>query len=91
MLIFLGLLSAIRHNAFRADHLYHIQKRKIVDQVIPDTVPKLFSHNADVDRINDEVLGTIPEKSTVFTMAYQGPDPLVAALKKGVFPLRLFH
>lgn len=80
---FLGLLSAIRHNAFRADHLYHIQKRKIVDQVIPDTVPKLFSHNADVDRINDEVLGTIPEKSTVFTMAYQGPDPLVAALKKG--------
>ena len=79
----LELLSAIRHNAFSTDHLYHIQKRKIVDQVIPDTVPKLFSHNADVDRINDEVLGKIPEKSTVFPMSYQGPDSLVATLKKG--------
>ena len=80
---FLNLLTAIRRNAFGADHFHHIQTRKIVDQVIPDNVPKLFSHNADVDRINDEVLAKIPEKSTVFTMTYQGQDPLVAALKKG--------
>jgi len=46
-------------------------------------IPKLFSHNTDVDRINDQVLASLPEKQNTFIISVQGPDPLVAALKKG--------
>ncbi len=80
---FLNLLSAIRHNVFASDHLYHIEKRKIERGAVPNSVPKLFSHNADVDRINDEILAKLPGKQQVFTISSQGPDWLVAALKKG--------
>lgn len=80
---FLSILTAIRQNAFDADHLHLVETRKINGAIVPDSVPKLFSHNADVDRINDEILAKIPQESTVFTMLFQGPDALVAAIKKG--------
>ena len=80
---FLGILSAIRHNVFSRDHLYHIETRKILPSLIPDNVPQLFSHNTDVDRINDEILAKLPGESHVFAMFSQGPDILVTAIKKG--------
>ncbi|MBI5614510.1 AAA family ATPase, partial [Candidatus Gottesmanbacteria bacterium] len=80
---FLALLFAIRGNAFGVDHLHHIEARKTQACAVPDSVPKLFSHNADVDRINDEVLAKLPGKPQEFSMSAQGPDALVTALKKG--------
>ncbi len=80
---FLALLSAIRGNAFGVNHLHHIEARYTQPRAVPDSVPKLFSHNADVDRINDEVLSKLPGQPHVFTMSSRGPDALVSALKKG--------
>lgn len=80
---FLGMLSAIRHNIFNSDHLHHLETRKIERRIVPDGVPKLFSHNAEVDRINDEVLAKLKGEPHIFTMSSQGPNMLVAALKKG--------
>ena len=80
---FLAIHSAIRNNAFNSDHLHHLETRKIEHRVVPDNAPKLFSHNADVDRINDEILAKLPGGSHAFNMSSQGPDALVAALKKG--------
>ena len=85
---FLNVLSAIRQNVFNSDHLSHIETRKIdsfdfAKNKSFTNIPKLFSHNADVDRINNEVLASIPEKQNTFIISVQGPDPLVAALKKG--------
>lgn len=80
---FLNLLSAIRHNAFDSNHLYHIEKRKVELGTVSDSVPKLFSHNADVDRINDEILAKLPGEQQVFTIFSQGAPALVATLKKG--------
>jgi len=80
---FLALLSAIRRNTFGTDHLCRIKTRKIESRTAPDGAPKLFSHNADVDHINAEVLTKLPGKSRVFTMSSQGPGVLAAALKKG--------
>lgn len=93
---FLELLSAIRQNIFNTSHLSHIEKRKINPFDYTSTslsagtqdksmtnIPKLFSHNADVDRINDQVLASLPEEQNTFIISVQGPDPLVAALKKG--------
>ncbi|TSC90399.1 MAG: ATPase AAA [Microgenomates group bacterium Gr01-1014_5] len=79
----LAVLSAIRQGTFNANHLNHIKTRKIEYDAVPDTVPKLFSHNTNVDRINDAVLAKLPGESKVFTMSSQGPDALVAMLKKG--------
>jgi len=80
---FLGILSAIRHNIFNSDHLHHLETRKIERYALPDNAPKLFSHNADVDRLNNEILAKLPGKPYVFAMSSRGPDALVIALKKG--------
>lgn len=80
---FLALLSAIRSNIFGNDHLCHIETRKIGHRTTPSGIPKLFSHNADVDRVNDEILAKLPGEPQVFTMSSQGPDALTSALQKG--------
>lgn len=80
---FLDLLSAIRRNAFDEGHLSSIKSRKINIHAPPNGAPKLFSHNVDVDRVNDEILADLPGESRVFTMSAQGPDVLASALKKG--------
>ncbi len=80
---FLGILSAIRKNIFNADHFLHIEKRKIESNAAPKDAPKLFSHNVDVDRVNDEILFKLPGKEHSFTMSGRGPDAMTAALKRG--------
>ncbi|MEK9143312.1 MAG: PIF1 family DEAD/DEAH box helicase [Patescibacteria group bacterium] len=80
---FLTLLSAIRRNAFTIDHLHQIEARKTHPQSVPGNAPKLFTHNIDVDRINDDVLAKVPGQPRVFPMSAQGPDALVSALTKG--------
>jgi hypothetical protein len=45
--------------------------------------PKLFSHNADVDRINAEELEKISGKPKKFKMSSKGKDSLVEGLKRG--------
>lgn len=80
---FLDLLSALRRNAFNIDHLRQIEARRTHPQAVPKDAPKLYTHNIDVDRINDEVLAKLPDEPSVFPMSAQGPEALVAALKKG--------
>ncbi len=80
---FLSILSAIRRNDFNENHLRYINTRKIINEVAPKTAPKLFSYNADVDRINSEILDKIDGEPKEFNMFSQGVEPLVAILKKG--------
>ncbi len=81
---FLEVLTAIRTDSFTEDHLGHIQKRQVSFHAGLEKLTKLFSHNVDVDRVNDDELGKIPEAERVFEMqSYGGPEGLVVALKKG--------
>ncbi|BFU95293.1 MAG: helicase [Nitrospira sp.] len=80
---FLAVLSAIRRNAFCADHLSWLTGRTVRPHEVPKAAPKLFSHNADVDRVNDGILAQLPGEPRVYPMSSQGPEALVAALKKG--------
>ena len=80
---FLSVLSAIRKNIYGAMHHGHIEKRKIAHANIPEGIPRLFSHNLDVDRVNDEELGKISARERIFEMTSQGAPGLVEALKKG--------
>lgn len=80
---FLSVLAAIRGNDFNDNHLRHLEGRKIESSAAPSDMPKLFSHNADVDRINNEVLVKLSGKSREFDMFSHGLAALVATLKKG--------
>lgn len=87
---YLSVLSAIRANVFGPDHLQHIQSRKVVQNQAPQQAPKLFSHNADVDRINDKMLSNLPGPARVYTMSSEGRESLVETLKRGcISPERL--
>lgn len=80
--VYLAVLSAIRANLFTSTHREEIFKRKRASERAPDDVPKLFSHNADVDRINTDRLATLPGSPTVFFMEASGPAVLVETLKR---------
>lgn len=80
---FLALLSAMRRNAFTSDHLEYIKTRTVGLSGGPTGAPKLFSHNADVDRVNEEILSRLPGEVREFNMSSDGPEPLVMALMRG--------
>ena len=78
-----SVLSKIRTNNFDGVALSHIQKRKIDPLNLPEFAPKLYSHNIDVDRVNDLMLAKIPGENKLFTMVSMGHDALVNVMKKG--------
>jgi ATP-dependent exoDNAse (exonuclease V) alpha subunit len=80
---FLSILSAIRGNNFEEDHLIRITTRKVLPANAPKDIPKLFSHNADVDSVNSKMLSSIDIEERSFEMSHQGKDNIVATLKKG--------
>lgn len=80
---FLSVLSAIRGDVFGDEHFKYLEARKADYDSIPNYVPKLFSHNFDVDRVNEEMLYKLPGISQTFSMASKGPDALLASIKKG--------
>ena len=82
---FLGVLSAIRSGNVEEMHYELLMKRRIDFQgrTLETSVPKLFSHNADVDRINASELEKLSGKSKKFTMNSKGKDSFVEGLKRG--------
>ncbi len=81
---FLGVLSAIRSGLVEEMHYEHLTTRRVVtDEEHPVDAPKLFSHNADVDRINAAELAKLPGKVMRFRMSDKGKDTLVEGLKRG--------
>ncbi len=80
---FLQVLTAIRDNSFSNRHLEIVQDRKVSLQKISPNTLRLFSHNADVDRVNNEMLERIQSPKKVFAMSAVGHEILVAILKKG--------
>lgn len=79
---FLEILSAIRRGEVEEMHHERLLSRRSSEAALPDA-PKLFSHNADVDRINAEELARVPGKARTFRMASKGKDSLVEGLMRG--------
>ncbi len=88
---FLGVLSAIRSGEVKGMHHELLMTRKVELSVnLPSAksdlalgVPKLFSHNADVDRINAAELAKLPGAVKKFRMSSKGKDSLVEGLMRG--------
>lgn len=80
---FLSLLSNIRSNSFSDLHLQYVFSRKTEIGLVPEGVPKLFSHNLDVDRVNEKELQKLPSDRYDFLAEKKGSRALVAVLQKG--------
>ncbi|MCX6752685.1 MAG: PIF1 family DEAD/DEAH box helicase [Candidatus Nomurabacteria bacterium] len=80
---FLSLLSAIRADDVSEAHQSFINARQIDHDDMPENITKLFSHNVDVDRVNDAELAKLEEEKKSFKMSASGNEKLVETLKRG--------
>jgi len=80
---FLSVLSAIRSGEVETIHYEELMRRHKGPEELPPDAPKLFSHNADVDRINAEQLAKLPGTAKKFRMSSKGKDSMVDGLKRG--------
>lgn len=78
---FLDFLTAVRKSAVAESHKQLLRTR--YSPKPKGGITQLYSHNADVDRINDDELGKISEDVQTFEMTGRGPEKLVASLKRG--------
>ncbi len=80
---FLSVLGAIRAGEWDHTHVSLITAREAEYDSIEEGVPQLFTHNADVDRINSEQLAKLPGSPKTFVMSASGSAALAEALKRG--------
>ncbi len=75
------LLSRIRAGTKTESILNLLESR----QVRPDSehIPKLFTHNADVDSMNEATLTSLPGDAKSFRMTEKGSPHHIEAIKKG--------
>lgn len=75
----LAILSALRNAEVNEDHVQMLASRNSAEG-IPADITRLFSHNADVDRINDDRLAAVAGAAKRFAMQQQGAPALAAQL-----------
>jgi hypothetical protein len=80
---FLAVLAAIRRNEVDEMHFEHLTGRIVAIGDAPEDAPKLFSHNADVDRINAAELAKLPGEKKSYRMNGKGSAVLIEGLKRG--------
>ena len=79
---FLEFLSAVRRGSVEERHRALLRTRYA--KAPPSaTTTQLYSHNADVDCINNNELAKLRGSPRVFVMESRGPEPLVLSLKRG--------
>src|SRR6185369_1095876 len=80
---FLSVLAAIRGNEVEEMHYEHLTERIVALADAPPNAPKLFSHNADVDRINAGELAKLAGEKKTYRMNGKGSENLIEGLKRG--------
>jgi len=79
---FLEVLSAIRRNEVEEMHFDRLASRRGAPRDTDD-IPKLYTHNADVDRINAAELKKLPGAVHKYVMSSAGRQSLIEGLKRG--------
>jgi ATP-dependent DNA helicase PIF1 len=80
---FLGVLAAIRARDWDQGTVSTIMARETDGYELDEDIPRLYTHNADVDRINQEKLATLSGATKSFKMTSEGAPPLIEGLKRG--------
>jgi hypothetical protein len=77
----LALLGSIRRNEIEEEHYTLLNEQTTIDyEGIEPT--RLYTHNADVDLVNNTKLASLPGKPKTFRMAGRGSKPLLEVLVK---------
>jgi ATP-dependent DNA helicase PIF1 len=77
----LGLLGSIRRNEIEEEHYTLLEEQKeIAFEHIEPT--RLYTHNADVDAVNNQKLAELPGPIRKFQMDGKGKKPLIEGLVK---------
>ncbi len=79
--VFLDILSSLRNGNFNKKHEAILAKRKTAATEHKNTT-KLFSHNADVDQVNEMQLEKLPGSQRIFAMKEYGTKSFIDQLKK---------
>jgi ATP-dependent exoDNAse (exonuclease V) alpha subunit len=80
---FSSLLAAIRSNRCGKPDLNLLASRRLTQDGLPRSVTRLFTHNMDVDRINQAELVKLPGDVKSFEMSSTGDKLLAEGLKRG--------
>ncbi|MDR3548673.1 MAG: AAA family ATPase [Candidatus Pacebacteria bacterium] len=80
---FLSLLNAIRSGSFAEDEAELLRERATTVDAIPAGVSRLYTHNADVDTLNNTELAAISGPTKTFMMESNGRANLIESLKRG--------
>lgn len=78
---YLSLLAGLRQGSITEEGRCLLQSRR-TDARVGESHTRLYSHNVDVDRVNQEKLDALPGEARVFRMEAHGSERIVAALKK---------
>lgn len=78
-----SILENIRTGRYDASDVSKIAAREADPDEDLGDLPRLFTHNADVDRLNAEKLDALRTPAKRFQMESAGREPLVEALKRG--------
>lgn len=76
------VLNDIRGNRVSENTLMPLRRRYQKEPKISIPPTKLYTHNVDVDAVNDQEIETLDGEEEVFEMTSRGRGPLVEALKK---------
>jgi len=88
--MFLGLLGSIRSNQVEEDHYTLLSEQKdIANESIEPT--RLYTHNADVDVVNNQKLAELPGPVRKFKMDGKGSKPLLEGLTKNCLSPQLLE
>jgi ATP-dependent exoDNAse (exonuclease V) alpha subunit len=77
------VLANIRNGSADHSDISVLMTREAEEADITDDVPRLFTHNADVDRINEEKLRALPGSAKSYRMDGSGAPVLIESLKRG--------
>ncbi len=80
---FSGLLLAIRSNRCGKADIGLLASRRLQHDSLPRSITRLFTHNMDVDRINQAELLKLPGEASSFFMTATGDKLLADGLKRG--------
>ncbi len=79
---FLSILSSIRTGDI-VEEIHHVLSQKVRAPKGSGEHTRIYSHNMNVDRVNDDRLRALDGKERTFAMGSRGPEDLVKQLKKG--------
>lgn len=80
---FLSVLASIRAADPDPTTVSVIMSREVEVEGFEEDVPRLFTHNVDVDKLNQEKLDQLPGGPKKYVMNGAGAPPMIEALKRG--------